>query len=116
MLKAWFGIRVYSFFWEIASSWEAWGPQYQTKGFTMDRMIFKHGTPFHDLTIHRLNMAELLVTHILTATTLCLSAFPRNTYCSIAKNAKSAMLNLFSFQNLKFLGDSPGNDWKKCEK
>ena len=47
---------------------------------------------------------------------LCLSPFPRNTYCSIAKNAKSAMLILFSFQNLKFLGDSLGNDWKKCEK
>ena len=46
---------------------------------------------------------------------LCLSAFPRNTYFSIAKNAKSAMLILFSFQNLKFLGDSLGNDWKKSE-
>ena len=35
----------------------------------MNSMIFKHGTPFHDLVIHRLNMAELLVTHILKATT-----------------------------------------------
>ena len=35
----------------------------------MNSMIFKHGTPFHDLVIHRLNMAELLVTHVLKATT-----------------------------------------------
>ena len=35
----------------------------------MNSMIFKHGTPFHDLVIHRLNMVELLVTHILKATT-----------------------------------------------
>ena len=35
----------------------------------MNGMIFKHGTPFHDLVIHRLNMAELLVTHVLKATT-----------------------------------------------
>ena len=34
----------------------------------MNSMIFKHGTPFHDLVIHRLNMAELLVTHVLKAT------------------------------------------------
>ena len=35
----------------------------------MNSMIFKHGTPFHDLVIHRLNMAELLVTHVFKATT-----------------------------------------------
>ena len=45
------------------------GPWYQTRGFTVNNMISKHGTPFHDLVIHRLNMAELLVTHILKATT-----------------------------------------------